>query len=96
MDSDDKVRLTEQAINELKAMNPRDQERVAGVHDILELDELREVYKIDLNLDDEYGHKMWAFSTPVAFVAFIETEDGIIEVWHISLQSQFRPPLRPI
>lgn len=90
------VILSPEAQEDLKNLDPSDQQTVRGVLDLLAETTWRNNHKYDLYYQDEFTElPVWAVADQHVFVAFIEYEDGRVGVAHISLISRFRPPARP-
>lgn len=90
------VYLSDTAIADLDGLHPGDQDSVRRVLDFLGDTGWRNNNKEDLFwYDHNTGLPAWAVRVGRTFVEFIETTDEV-QVAHVSILSQFRPPVRPL
>ena len=79
------------AENELKNFDPDDHQLVGRVISLLEDDVFRKHNKTDLILI-ENDYDVWSICVGRIWLAFVEEDDSIVKVVHISMLSRFRAP----
>ena len=88
-----RITLTEKAERSLRDMRPDDQQDVIGAFVMLAFDiEARDLGKFEIFLPRADGRSTWGYETDALWIAFVEMDDGDIEIEHVAYRDPFRPP----